>query len=427
MKKKFLLLGLMFLSFLIFSARFYKDSVGDLEHDPPWFFFWWIYKYLNPPKDAYPELVRYFKEQDLNFTAPEDAEEVITCAEILAMGDLMVREAMTPQNSSALFSDLKEEFKEADLVFANLEAPVVPDRAVSDFPRYNFRKEMVEFFKQEGIDIVSTANNHCLDQGPEGLLATLNYLDQLGLYHTGTARSEEERDYGFPVLEAGGIKIAFLGYTFSTNSRKIPKGKPWMVNRIYFNLIDQEPDLSLIEKHIKIARERGAEVVVVSLHWSLENEFYPPPRIVERAHKIMEMGADIIFGHHPHLLQPMERYLPKNSEREGLPEAFIIYSLGNLIPDQPSWQYRTTVVLKLELKKDEAGRVWIDSVRVIPVYFYPGSLTRRDAHLLRIERALNEPEKYNFFPKRKFKNLRKAKALIEEIFLPTNTQEIIIP
>ncbi len=421
------LIILCILSLLIFSARFYKDSVGDLEHDPPWFIFWWFYKYLNPPKDAYPELIKYFKEQDLNFSAPNDAKEPISTAKLLAMGDLMVRDAMTRENSRWLFADLKDEFKEADLIFANLEAPAVPSRPMSDFPRYNFRKDMVEFFKEQGFDIFSTANNHCLDQGQKGLVATLDFLDRLGIYHTGTARSEEERDYGFPVLEASGIKIAFLAYTFSTNGRKIPEDKPWMVNRIYFNLIDKEPDLSLIEKHIKIARQRGADVVVVSLHWSLENEFYPPPRIVERGHKIIEMGADIILGHHPHLLQPMERYVPKKPDRAGVPEAFIIYSLGNLIPDQPSWQYRTTVVLKLKLKKDSQGKVWIDSVRVIPVYFYPGSLAKRQAHLIRIERALSKPEKYKFFPKRKLKNLRKAKALIEEVFLPENAQGIVIP
>ena len=332
---------------------------------------------------------------------------------------MMVVTKMTAQNSAHLFDDIAGEIKNADIAFGNLEGPADPSRKVSDYPKYNYNREIVESYKQAGFDVVSTANNHSLDQGTEGLLATIDYLDQLGIKHVGTSRSAQERDTAIPILAANGIKFAFLSYTFGTNGRKIPADKPWLVNKVDFNVIGSEPDLSLVKKDIETARKLGAEVVVVAPHWDLEYEFYPPPRFIPRAHAIIEMGADIILGYHPHCLQPMERYVPKNPSRVGLPEAFIIYSLGNFIPDHPQTDFRTTVVLGLEIARGKiAGqdRLWIDKIELTPIMFHSGS----DYRIIRVDRALahrSDPE-YSQLKPADFKKLEQAQNLINSLFLP---------
>ena len=397
---------------------FYRDSTGDLARETISFYAWYAYKYVHPVKTAAPELVRHFKTQDLKFTAfPQTIP--ISRIKIVAAGDIMVKTRMSRANSSHLFDDIARQLEHADIAFGNLEGPADPRKKVSAFPRYNFRSEMVEFFRQTGFDVFSTANNHSLDQGWDSLVQTLDFLDRLGVYHTGTARSKEERDNNFPVLDVNGIRIAFLAYTFATNGRKIPEDKPWCVNLVDFNVIGEEPDLSLVQKDIKAARARGAEVVVVAPHWSLEYEFYPPERLVAVGHRLIEMGADIILGSHPHCLEPMEKYIPQNPGRVGLPEAFIIYSLGNFIPDSYPADYRTSVLLGIELAKaesEEKPQVRIQKIELIPVFFHAGDQYR----IIRIDQALAHPDDPGnaFLKPGDRKTLARAQELLNYLFLP---------
>jgi len=395
---------------------FYHQSTGDLGSESFSFYPWYAYKYLHPIKTAAKSTIDFFKAQDLGFNPPDHGAAVQARATVLAVGDIMVKTDMTRQNSSRLFDDIADKLSAADIAFGNLEGPAAPGKKASAFPRYNFNPDLVKLLKEKGFDVLSTANNHSLDQGPEGLLATLDYLDRLGFRHHGAARSRQERDGQIPVLEANGVRIAFLSYTFATNGRKIPLDKPWMVNRVEFNVIGKEPELSLVRKDIAAARKMGAEVVVVALHWSLEYEFFPEQRIIDRGHQIAEMGADIILGCHPHCLQPMEKYIPQNPGRKGLPQTLIIYSLGNFIPDHPQVDFRTTVLLEVELAKGRE-KTWISKVSVTPLFFYD----RKDYRFIRIDNALADKTapQYAFLKPKDFKDLAKAQNIISTLFLPS--------
>ena len=400
---------------------FYMDSDENVDKINLPFYFWFLYKTLFPIKTAPASIENYFKTQNHYFGKPGSETVTISRAKIVAVGDIMVETKMTRQNSPHLFDDISREISSADIAFGNLEGPAVPNRKVSTFPKYNCRAELVQFYKEQGFDVVSTGNNHCLDQGPDGLIATLDYLDQLGIRHTGTARTLEERDQDIPIMDANGVKVAFISYTYGVNGRNIPKDKPWSVNLVDFNRIKGDPDLSLIKKDIQTARKKGAEVVIVSPHWGLEYEFYPTERIISRGHQIIEMGADIILGHHPHNLQPMEKYIPKNPDRVGLPETFIVYSLSNFIPDQPQLEFRTSVVLGIVLETANSAskkQIRISKIELTPIFFYSG----KEYRLIRIDRALaqnNNPE-YSFLKPKDRKHLEQAKQLIQDLFLPGN-------
>ncbi len=402
---------------------FYRDTVGDLESDPGWFYLWYLYKIFHPIRSGPEQTVKYFQNQSLDFGRGAPGAEPESKVKLVFAGDLMAKTGINLKNTQHLFDDLSAYIRSADLAFGNLESPSVPGRPTSVFPKYNLDPELVKRFQEAGFDVFSTANNHSLDQGPEGLVRTLESLDQIGLAHTGTARSPQERDQGFPILEVNGIKVAFLAYTFSTNGRGIPLDKPWMVNLIKFNLIGPEPDLSLVGKDIGTARELGAEIVVVSCHWGLEFEFYPPERIIERGHRIVELGADIIIGHHPHCLQPMEKYVPKNLGPRGLSQALIVYSLGNFIPDTLNPEFKISAVLGMELVKGKiAGKdqIRISKIEIVPTLFLSQSFPSQRFQIIRTDLALKskaEP-RYAFLTPKSLDQIQQAQALVEQILVP---------
>ena len=108
------------------------------------------------------------------------------------------------------------------------------------------------------------------------------------------------------VTEINGIKTALLSYTFDMNGNEYEK--KYLINEVRFN--DEDPDLSLVERHVRLARERGADLVIASIHWGWEFEMYPHKNVMEAARRVMDLGVDVILGSHPHVSQPMERYRP---------------------------------------------------------------------------------------------------------------------
>jgi poly-gamma-glutamate synthesis protein (capsule biosynthesis protein) len=130
---------------------------------------------------------------------------------------------------------------------------------------FNSPAELGHTLKDVGFTAVSTANNHSLDRKESGILQTIKHLDEAGLLHTGTFASPEERDEPL-LLKKDGFTLALLSYTYGTNGIAIPDGKPYMIN-----LIDPE----LIKEDIARAREKGADLVAVALHFGVEYQRQP--------------------------------------------------------------------------------------------------------------------------------------------------------
>lgn len=306
---------------------------------------WWGYKYYgNSVRRAEKgtNIEDYFSGQDLRFVIPEGFTEE-SRAVITAGGDLLSSDEIRPETTGDLWTHVRDFLFEADLAVANLETPVAPSRPVAAPPKsvlaaplLNSSVAMLRTFIADGsgFTFFSTANNHSLDQGVDGLVETLEVLDEHGCGHVGTSRTPTERD-DIPVLELNGIRVALLSYTFSVNGRDPGPGQEYVVN--YLRLNAPECDLSLIQRHVQIARGiKGADLVVACLHWSLEYESYPTQRLIDRAHDIVELGIDVIVGNHPHVVQPAERYEyddPFTGQRK---QALIAYALGDLTSYQPT-------------------------------------------------------------------------------------------
>ena len=217
-----------------------------------------------------------------------------------------------------------------------------------------------------------------MDRGFDGLSRTLDVLDEAGIPHLGTYRTQEERDEnsGIYVADVGGISVAFLAYTYGLNGLRLPSGKPFAANVFntdYYTTLSN-PNYELLEADMAAARALDTDLIAVIIHWGLEYHTTQNSHQENLAQFLVEQGADLVLGGHPHVLQPYETVTaagPDGQQRQG----FVIYSLGNFISNQnfsddrlKDLATKTTVILDLELTKDSDGSTSLTDVRYTPYY-----------------------------------------------------------
>lgn len=202
--------------------------------------------------------------------------------------------------------------RSADVAMVNLECPItVRGQRVSK--PYNFRMHprFLPALSSAGIDAVTVANNHIYDYGKIGLFDTISYLDSIGIQHVGAGRSASEA-HRSAILQAKGKRIALIAYY---GGGEAPKATEWTAGVADRRVEDIERDIELIR------RKNSADYIVVNLHWGVEKADTPETNQIEFAHSVIDAGADVIIGHHSHVLQGIERY------KTGV----IVYSLGNFV------------------------------------------------------------------------------------------------
>ncbi|MBX9973741.1 CapA family protein [Cytobacillus firmus] len=251
---------------------------------------------------------------------------LIEKATLGAIGDILIHDRVynaaktkTGYDFKPMFEHAKTLLKTPDILLANQETILGgPEIGISSYPMFNSPQEVGDALIEAGVDIVSTANNHSLDKGEKGLKTSLDYLDQIGLPHVGTNRTPSEQQT-LKVINKNGIKVAYLSYTYGTNGIPVPAGKDYLVNLI---------DRTAMQEEINRAKDE-ADVVVMSMHWGNEYQLQPTEEQKELAEILANDGVDIIFGHHPHVLQPME-WIDRKDGRKSL----VVYSLGNFLSGQ---------------------------------------------------------------------------------------------
>ena len=283
---------------------------------------------------------------------------------------------------SYVFEDVQEATSDSDILMGNLETTFAgAEKGYSNYPHFNTPEQLAVDLKEMGIDILTTANNHCMDTGYDGVESTLSYLDEAGIEHTGTNRSIEEQNKVL-IKEVNGIKLAFLSFTYGTNGIKIPSDKSYAVN-----LIDEEFILSQIE----LAQQENPDLIIASMHWGIEYQNTQNENQEKWADFLIENGVSIIFGSHPHLLQPME-YREVKLENGDVRKGFVIYSLGNFMSGQTQKNTQTSIILSLDInKKGNTSEIFVDDVSYVPIYTYKGNGNKK-YKILNMDKAIREYE-----------------------------------
>ena len=332
-------------------------------------------------------------EENIN---EEKQEEIIpedTLISIVGIGDTLChsqnfKDAYNSETGtydfSPMFKNVTKYFANRTVGVGNLETTLGgKERGFSGYPCFNSPDELAYDLKEMGIDILTTANNHSLDTGYNGLVSTLNTLDRYGVLHTGTARSREEQDT-ILFKDLNGIKTAFLCFTYGTNGIPIPTGKEYSVN-----LIDKD----FIKNRIDKAKSEGAELICVSMHWGDEYRIKPTKQQEDLAEFLIKNGVDVILGNHSHVPEPMEMKkvtLEDGTTREG----FVIYSMGNFFSAQTKNYTRDTLIVDVKIRKNGVtGKINIDSATYTPVYVYDNGINAKDRYeLLDIESIIHDYE-----------------------------------
>lgn len=286
---------------------------------------------------------------------------------ITAVGDIMVHNtqlaaAHRPDTGSydfaPFFSVVKPLLQAAHLTIGNLETTLAgPQTGYSGYPRFNTPAVLAADLKDCGFDVLTTANNHCLDRGEAGLLQTIRHLDEAGVLHTGTFSTKEEQSKPL-ITEVKGVKIAILAYTYGTNGIALPKNSQAAVNRL---------DPRQITRDIAAAKALEAELILVALHFGEEYRAQPTVYQTQLAGEILEAGADIIIGHHPHVLEPV--VLCRQDPEQGSPAKLVAYSLGNFVSDQKGVERRTSLILNLYFTLEPiTGKPIFDKATYVPIW-----------------------------------------------------------
>ena len=288
----------------------------------------------------------------------DDKSEV----KILAMGDMIFHQPIVKNYRSndsydftPIFNNISSDINEADLAIANFEGSVNSNRKLSGFPLFNFPKETIYSLKNVGFDLLSTANNHALDTGLDGIAETISHINESGMKNFGTLA--EDGDKGI-IVEKNGIKIGLISFTDTLNGMdSLMRGKEYSVNTF---AQDVKSDIQNLKDN--------SDIVIVYPHWGNEYQLVPNDRQIYLKTILQEAGADIILGSHPHVLQRYE-VEDKNNKKY-----FTIFSMGNALSNQRVENLKksgvdTGALIKLVIEKDNvSGETKLKSYGVYPTY-----------------------------------------------------------
>ena len=287
---------------------------------------------------------------------------------IVASGDMLyhdqvfysAQKADGSYDFTSQFEMIKPLISKADLALGDFEGCIAPERELSGYPLFNAPPQVVDAIKSTGYDVIDLAHNHILDMNLKGAMETRKAFEEVGIDTIGLKDSADA-----PVLikDVNGIKIAILGFCYGYNGMENT-----ITDEEYHQHLD-DLDMKNVEKRIKEAEEKADITVVMP---QIGNEYWIEPTEEQKEiyRKMVDLGADIVFGGHPHVPEPTE-VIKKDGENK-----FILYSMGNLISNQRietmdgvmnnQWTERG-VIMQVDIQKKN-GKTTIKSITPHPTW-----------------------------------------------------------
>lgn len=291
---------------------------------------------------------------------------------ISAVGDLMAHQsnlnnAYTPKTGTYNFNGFLEYVKpylmKSDLTIGNFETVTAgPGYGYTSYPLFNTPDAMLTALAGAGFDVLSTANNHSLDRGINGLTRTIKKIEENKMINVGSSIDGKNK---YITKEINGIKVSILSYTFAFNGHDAKLSASQKAK--YLSPINE----AQIKSDIKAVKDKGTDAVIVIIHWGIEYQREPSVTQTSLSKKLFSWGADIILGSHPHVIQKSEIIKVNGKDK------FVIYSMGNFISGyrrsdkakRPNKIYTEDgVIVQLKIEKDPKGGVIIKKADYIPTW-----------------------------------------------------------
>ena len=285
---------------------------------------------------------------------------------------------------------IKKNLRKSDVIFGNLESPLLFDEEKAVKTSFAGSYRFANFLKECGFDILSIANNHILEQCEEGFKETIKIITQAGIKPVGFS---EENNSNLVVLKKNNVKLGFAAYN-SVHDIENPS--------CYSDFSTEKAIFSLNKM-----KKLGVDCKIVSLHWGWHEEYINIPSVeqIKIARLLIDNGADIIVGHHPHVIQPVEEYKGK----------LIIYSLGNFLFDM-IWSKNVRIGMAVKVFYDKANRKL--DYRIIPIYLrsdYAPSLYDR-AKFNKIMQKYSDQMRLSDQSENEYSNKRKSRMKINQYY-----------
>lgn len=304
-----------------------------------------------------------------NNTLAQSSSDSISKINLLFIGDVMghrpqIKSAEVVKNKQynyePCFQYVKPIIEEADLAIANLEVTLPGEPPYSGYPAFRSPDELATALRNAGFDILVTANNHSNDSGKKGVTHTIDEARANGFYQTGTFKTIEERELFYPlIVYKNDFKLAFLNYTYGTNSIKTQPPT-------FVNYMEEE----LMEKDIQEAHQYEPDAIIVVIHWGKEYKLIESKKQNRIAKKLFGWGADLIIGMHPHVVQPI-REMEVVQQDSTFKKTLVTYSLGNFISNQTKLNTDGGLMFEISLEKDKTtNEVTLGEHHYIPIWRY---------------------------------------------------------
>ena len=297
------------------------------------------------------------------------ATEQETSARIMANGDLLYHDIIYISAKKAdgtydfheNFEYVKPWLKQADLVIGDFEGTVNKDHYLAGYPLFNAPGEVMDAIKDAGYQVLDLAHNHILDSQIEGVVSTADAIEKAGMTPIGVYTHEPRDKAPIVIKEVNGIKVALLAYSYGFN------GIEQSISQEDYNRYLSDLDEDKMKAEIERA-EKEADITIIMPQMGVEYQIEPTEEQKKLYHKMIDWGADIIFGGHPHVVEPAET-VEKNGDKK-----LIIYSMGNFISNQrietmqdvenAKWTERG-VLMDVTIKK-KSGKTTIETAQAHP-------------------------------------------------------------
>ena len=307
--------------------------------------------------------------QESSSQANNAETEQETSARIMANGDLLYHDIIYISAKKAdgtydfheNFEYVKPWLKQADLVLGDFEGTVNKDHYLAGYPLFNAPGEVMDAIKDAGYQVLDLAHNHILDSQIEGVVSTADAIEKAGMTPVGVYTHESRSEAPLVIKEVNGIKVAILAYSYGFN------GIEQSISQEDYNRYLSDLDEDKMKAEIERA-EKEADITIIMPQMGVEYQIEPTEEQKKLYHKMIDWGADIIFGGHPHVVEPAETV-----EKEG-DKKLIIYSMGNFISNQrietmqdvenAKWTERG-VLMDVTIKK-KSGKTTIETAQAHP-------------------------------------------------------------
>ena len=292
-----------------------------------------------------------------------------TSARIMANGDLLYHDIIYISAKKAdgtydfheNFEYVKPWLKQADLVIGDFEGTVNKDHYLAGYPLFNAPGEVMDAIKDAGYQVLDLAHNHILDSQIEGVVSTADAIEKAEITPIGVYTHEPRDKAPIVIKEVNGIKVALLAYSYGFN------GIEQSISQEDYNRYLSDLDEDKMKAEIERA-EKEADITIIMPQMGVEYQIEPTEEQKKLYHKMIDWGADIIFGGHPHVVEPAET-VEKNGDKK-----LIIYSMGNFISNQrietmqdvenAKWTERG-VLMDVTIKK-KSGKTTIETAQAHP-------------------------------------------------------------